>query len=156
MSYYKPTPTSPSQTYTSPPSWSGTYVAVWGTRRRNRVTINLFKSCLFICFYTKQVFWVRSLNDCLSNRVSSSQRAAFCFQSPGSREPYLRISEMLIYILSTSAAKLESGCSCPALWYSLMSIAQNVHIPNSTFCQLLPMHQWSPMELNSAVHFLWP
>lgn len=128
-------PTSPSQTYTSPPSWSGMYVAVWWARRRNIVPINLLKSFLFACFYPKKVSWVRSLNDCLSNCVSSSRRAVFCFPSHGSRDPYLKYFWNVDLHLIYFSYKIRVWMLMPSLM--ILSIAQNVHIPNSTFCQML-------------------
>lgn len=149
-------PTSPSQTYTSPPSWSGMHMAVWWARRRNIVPINLFKSFLFACFYPKNVSWVRSLNDCLSNCVSSSRRAVLCFPSCGSRDPYLKYFWNVDLHLIYFSYKIRVWMLMPSLWYCLLHRMYTYQIPPFAKCSLYAVMSYgvkicSPLSLTSGL-----
>lgn len=156
MRYYKPVHTSPSQTSTFPP-WSGIHVAVWqcGELAEGTVTINLFKSCLFVCFIPNKFSELGLLMIVWATVSAAVEEQCFVFGVPCLKDLWnvdlhliyfsCKLAEIRVWMLMPSLM-IQSSVPCTECTHTKFRL-----LPNAPY-----RHQWCPMNFKSADHFLWP
>lgn len=130
-------------------------VAVWWTSRRNRVTVNLLKSCLFVCFIPNKFSELGLLMIAWATVSAAVEEQCFVFGVPCLKDLW-NVDLHLIYF-SCELAEIRVWMLMPSLM--IQSSVPCTECTHTKFC-LLPnapyRHQWCPMNLKSANHFLWP